>query len=146
MRRNTFSLAQSQCHDKTSLMSYAKHMFSDYSVLMRYQNCTDYVDTSWYHLIASIFIDILLLIIWTKTRFSLCSIFELCRDEINRMAYANHICLDQCVGMRNQNRVGTIGLPSGHQSANCAYSDSLCICVDLSWCPLFAHIIIHILS
>ena len=53
MRRNTLSLAQSQCHDKTSLMSYAKHMCSDYSVLMRYQNCTDYVDTSGYHLIAS---------------------------------------------------------------------------------------------
>ena len=38
--------------------------------------------------------------------------------------------------MRNQNRVETIGLPSGNQSANCAYSDSLCICVDLSWYPL----------
>ena len=51
------------------------------------------------------------------------------------MAYANHICADKFVCMRKQNRVGTIGLPPGNQTMNCAYSDRLpfaqtylCIC------------------
>ena len=41
------------------------------------------------------------------------------------MAYANHICADESVCMRNQNRVGTIGLPPENQTTNCAYFDRL---------------------
>ena len=62
------------------------------------------------------------------------------------MAYANHICADKSVCMRNQNRVGTIGLPSGYQTTNCDYSDRLpfaqtyfCICClrisSYTFCP-----------
>ena len=61
--------------------------------------------------------------------------FESCRGRISHMAYANHICADKSVCMRSQNRVGTIGLPPGNQTTNCAYFDRLpfaqtylCIC------------------
>ena len=47
---NTFFLAQTTYHEKPSLMSHVNHMLSDKSVNMRYQNCTDCIDTSWYHL------------------------------------------------------------------------------------------------
>ena len=36
---------------------------------MRYQNCTDCIDTSWYHLDAYIYIHILLQTIWSKNTF-----------------------------------------------------------------------------
>ena len=51
--------------------------------------------------------------------------FESCRGKTSHMAFANHICADLSVCMRNQNRVGTIGLPPGNQTTNCAYSDRL---------------------
>ena len=62
------------------------------------------------------------------------------------MVYANHICADQSVCMRNQKGVGTIGLPPGNQATICAYSDrlpfaqtSLCICClrlsSYTFCP-----------
>ena len=51
------------------------------------------------------------------------------------MAYAKHVCVDYSVCMRNQNGAGTIGLPPGNQTTNCAYNDRLpfaqtylCIC------------------
>ena len=62
------------------------------------------------------------------------------------MAYANHICADKFVCLRNQNRVDTIGLPPGNQTTNCANSDRLpfaqtylCICFlsisSYTFCP-----------
>ena len=60
------------------------------------------------------------------------------------MAFANHICTDQSVSMRNQNSVGTIGLPPGNQTTICAYSDRLpfaqtylCICCLLIYSYTF---------
>ena len=68
---NTFFLAQTTYHEKPSLMSYVKRMFSDKSVNMHYQNCTDCIDQSWYHLDAYIYLNILLQTIWAKTHLSL---------------------------------------------------------------------------
>ena len=38
------------------------------------------------------------------------------RGKTSHMAYANHICADKSVCMRNQYRVGTIELPHGNQT------------------------------